>query len=67
MKISEEQLSQIESVANTLRGMTFDRRLPKVICEVVEEMIRQLDEVTHAVNQDQERCTETKDLLDETE
>lgn len=46
--MSDEHIMCLEGIANTLRGMTFDRRIPEEARAVLAEKAVQIDAITEA-------------------
>jgi len=46
----EDVCQKLESVANTLRGMTFDARIPAEVRSILQDRATQIDAVCRKIN-----------------
>ena len=46
MELSDQEVQVLESVANTLRGMTMDRRIPAETVECLRKKIAEIEAIT---------------------
>ena len=51
--MDDEEVENIESMANTLRGMTMDRRIPNEAKVMLQRCVRRLDSIAEAHVDDQ--------------
>ena len=54
MELSEQDVQALESVANTLRGMTMDRRIPAETVECLRKQIAEIEAITDRTLEDED-------------
>ena len=50
-QLTEEEMISLESVGNTLRGMTFDLRIPVETRACLADLARDVDKITDRLNE----------------
>lgn len=56
--VTEQEIEALESVANTLRGMAMDRRIPKEARDVLTTSAGVIDAITENEDMAEEPCGE---------
>jgi hypothetical protein len=58
--MTDEEIEALESIANTLRGMTLDQRIPEDARDVLAASAGVIDAITEDDDMDEEPCGECR-------